>query len=135
MKRKYLPALLYGAVVYLGCIHKPFKAATPAPVVVVPVCDTINVSYSAVIKPLLQANCYECHATAVTANGGLDLEDFTSLKNYLTLGFRGDGVYGSKLYHCALHSTNALPMPPVYKLDSCSMSKLACWLRAGGRDN
>jgi len=100
-----------------------------------PLCDTVYVSYKTVIKPILSANCYGCHSTAVTQNGGLDLEDFNSLKQYITNDFRGDGIYGSKLYHCMLHAANALPMPPDYRLDSCDLNKMHAWLREGAKDN
>jgi hypothetical protein len=119
-------------VVFLACVHQPFirKAQLKGNS-----CDTVRVTYNGNIHALLHDHCYSCHASAVTANGGLDLENFTSLKGYLALGFRGDGLYGSKFYHCLLHSQNALPMPPNYKLDSCSLTQVRLWIAAGGPDN
>ena len=123
--RFFFLALLLAAT---GCTHKP-------EITVIPVtpsgCDSINITYTRDIKPIFSANCYSCHATAVTLTGGLDLEDTASLKNYLKNGFRGDGVYGSKLYHCMLHSSLALPMPPTYVVDSCSLKKVHNWLKNG----
>ena len=130
MKRSLLLLVLF--YFFSACTHKAYVA----PVVVAPVgCDTTVVTYHADIKPMLAANCYSCHATAVTQGGGLDLEDFTSLKAYLQNGFRGDGVYGSKLYHCMLHSSLALPMPPTYVVDSCSLNKMKRWMDQGGNNN
>jgi hypothetical protein len=120
-------------VLFLGacasCTHKPFIIVVPP--VVVPTCDTINVTYKNDIQPVLSSNCYSCHATAVTLNGGLDLEDTASLARYLQYGFRGDGVFGSKFYHCISHSLLALPMPPTYVIDSCSLKKMKHWIDAG----
>jgi hypothetical protein len=116
-------------LVLTACTHKPEMALNDAPQ---GVCDTIGVTYVKDIQPIFSGNCYACHGTAVTDTaGGLNLEDTTSLKNYLQLGFRGDGIYGSKLYHCMLHSSNALPMPPTYIVDSCSLSKVQYWLKQG----
>ena len=133
MKNNF-PTICVCLLIVLGCTHKPFTTQTIIPFAPAG-CDTTNVSYKTVIKPLLNNNCYQCHATAVTVNGGLDLEDFTSLKNYLFLGFRGDGIYGSKFYHTILHSLNALPMPPLYKLDTCSLKQVKGWLELGAPDN
>ncbi len=115
----------------LSCKHQPF----PAPMQTADICDTNKFSYSKDIQPILAANCYRCHATDSTLTGGLDLENFQSLKTYLKNGFRGDGIYGSKLYHCMLHAQSAVPMPPEYIVDSCSLIKMRKWLAAGGLDN
>lgn len=126
---------LFGFICFIlageACTHHS-AVVVPAPSLI---CDTMYVSYKEVIKPILATNCYVCHSTAVTQNGGLDLENFNSLKQYIKNDFRGDGVYGSKLYHCMLHAANALPMPPDYKLDACDLNKMHTWLRNGAQDN
>ncbi len=129
MKRSLLLLVIFCFL--SACTHRSYVA----PVIVVSGCDTAVVTYHADIQPMLAANCYSCHATTVTQSGGLDLEDFTSLKAYLQNGFRGDGVYGSKLYHCMLHSSLALPMPPTYVVDSCSLNKVKRWMDQGGVNN
>ncbi len=118
-----------------ACTHKTEIIKVIPPPVVIDSCDTTTVSYTTRVKPIIQANCYSCHGTVVTASGGLDLEDFTSLKNYLVNGFRGDGIYGSKFYHCILHSSGALPMPPNYILDSCKRNTILRWLHLGAPNN
>ena len=123
-------------VISIGCTHKPFTIHTPI-VVIPPGCDTINVSYKKDVQPIIEGNCYSCHSTSAisSAGGGLDLEDFTSLKTYLEYGFRGDGVYGSKFYHCISHSLLALPMPPTYIIDTCSLKQIKRWITLGAPDN
>lgn len=118
-------------VLLFSCTHKPqylhVQPTQPKAVL----CDSINITYHNDIKPIFRDNCYHCHSTSGTSGGGLNLEDTTSLKNYLNYGFRGDGLYGSKLYHCLLHSQLAQPMPPTFILDSCSLHKIHYWLVAG----
>jgi hypothetical protein len=97
-------------------------------------CDTTSITYYKTIQPIIRAICYTCHgdsSSIVTQQNGLNLEDTTSLKTYLLLGFRGDNIYGSKLYHCILHAQFALSMPPSYLLDSCSILKIKKWIDVG----
>jgi hypothetical protein len=108
-----------------------YKKAPVVPVTPVAGCDTIHITYKKDIQPIFSAHCYSCHATAVTTSGGLNLEDTASLKFYLHNGFRGDNIYGSKLFHCMLHSSSALPMPPTYVVDTCSLNKMHHWLAIG----
>ncbi|MGZ3882876.1 MAG: hypothetical protein ACXVP0_00235 [Bacteroidia bacterium] len=84
----------------------------------------------------MQTNCYSCHSTTVTSNaGGLDLENFTSLKSYLNNQFQGDGVYGSKFTHIINQSIGVIPMPPVSKLPPCDIEKVTIWIRNGALQN
>jgi hypothetical protein len=99
-------------------------------------CDTTNVSYSRIIQPILSNNCYSCHSTTVTSTGrGLDLENFTSLKNYLNYQYHMDGVYGSKFFHIVNHSGLVPYMPPALKLSSCELRKIYSWLNSGAPQN
>jgi hypothetical protein len=127
---KMFLTLVVAVFVLSSCRHQPGNLALPVKdtTVKAAICDTMNVIYVADIKPVFIANCYSCHGTAVTDNGGLNLEDTASLRQYLQQGFRGDGIYGSKLYHCLIHSLSALPMPPTYIVDSCSLMKVKRWL-------
>ena len=114
-------------LLFASCTHKPETALVPLPVS----CDSINITYLKDIRPIFSTNCYSCHGTGVLTGAGLNLEDTSSLRNYLQNGFRGDGIYGSKLYHCMLHSPLAQQMPPTYIVDSCSLSKVHHWLATG----
>jgi hypothetical protein len=113
-----------------ACRHKPEDISPMSPAEPAG-CDTTNITYAGDIKPIFDGHCYSCHGTIVTENGGLNLEDTASLRNYLSYDFRGDSIYGSKLYHCILHARYALPMPPNYLIDSCSMAQIKHWLSAG----
>ena len=119
---------LFLFILLASCTHRNMTHVTLA---LSSACDSIHISYYKDIQPVIRNNCYACHATAVTTNGGLDLEDTSTLKAYLNYDFRGDGLYGSKLYHCLLHSLNAQQMPPTYLLDSCSLHQIHHWISLG----
>lgn len=132
-------ALYFILILLVACVHK--APTTIKPAATKPVgesCDSNDISYLTSIKPIFRNNCYSCHNDSVThtAEGqGLDLEDTSSLKNYLKYDFQGDGIYGSRLYHCLLHSFGALQMPPAYTIDSCSLKKIRNWLSHGAHLN
>lgn len=128
MKYCLLPFML----LLTSCIHKPEYAIVHQSI---PTCDSIGATYYKDIKPIFSVNCYQCHASAVTIDGGLDLEDTASLKRYLKYNFKNDGIYGSRLYHCLMHSQGAQQMPPTYILDSCSLHKIHYWISMGALIN
>jgi len=125
-----VPLIIIMLLGLAACRHKPADIS-PKPPATPTGCDTVNITYAGDIRPIFDDHCYSCHGTIVTANGGLNLEDTSSLRSYLTYDFRGDGIYGSKLYHCILHARYALPMPPNYVVDSCSIGKIKHWLAIG----
>ncbi|XZF12839.1 hypothetical protein ACTHGU_13710 [Chitinophagaceae bacterium MMS25-I14] len=98
-------------------------------------CDTADVSYSRQVQPIIRDNCYACHATAVTASGGLDLENFASFKSYLMLYFQADGVYGSKFMHIVAQQGTVLYMPPTGKLSDCEIAVIRNWISKGAIQN
>lgn len=131
MKSKLVFLVL--SLIFFACQHKPYiDDATHT----LPICDTHRtISYKYDVQPIIKANCYACHSAAQASTGALDLETFSVLKSYLNNGFRGDGIYGSKLFHCMLHANLALPMPPTYKVDTCSLKLVYKWLADGGPQN
>ena len=135
---RVLCLFIFLCLAVIACQHKPFPVpvakTTPTPPPPVVVCDSVNVTYAANIKPILQTNCYSCHSTSVTLTAGLDLETFSSLKTYMGYGFMGDGIFGSKFYHCITHN-RALSMPPTYILDSCDLAKIRRWIAMGAPEN
>ena len=125
--------ILFVSILLYACHHKAYIVQNDPKITV---CDTNRtISYRYDIQPILANNCYGCHSAAQASTGALDLETFTSLKAYLNNGFRGDGIYGSKLFHCMLHANLALPMPPSYTVDTCSLNLVYNWLAHGGPQN
>ncbi len=125
---------------FFGCTNK--KGMLPLPQTslnttsVVSGCDSTIVSYQKNVIPILSNNCYSCHSTAVTTNlGGQDLENFTSLKNYLNYQFQANGIYGSKFMHIINQTSGVLPMPPTSKLSVCDIAIINKWIADGAPQN
>ena len=127
----------------ISCSKKKSQSITNQTIVTPPaqavVCDTINVSYSCLIQPILKNNCYQCHSTAVTDTGALalDLQTFQSFKTYLKLFYKNDSIYGSKFYNTILQSPTTLTMPPApaSKLPSYELRMIKKWIDAGAIQN
>ena len=92
-------------------------------------CDTTNVSYSAIIVPILTAECYSCHSTANASNGGNnDLSVYTSLLVFVQNGkLLCDINFGSGCNEMPLNSTSKLP--------ACDIEQITAWVNAGAPDN
>jgi hypothetical protein len=88
-------------------------------------CDTITVTYSATIAPILTTNCNGCHSTA-SASGGVILDTHSQASTYALSG---------KLYGVVSH-TSGSPMPKGgAKIDDCSIAKIKKWAAAGALNN
>lgn len=92
-------------------------------------CDTVNVSYTAFVQPLIDANCYDCHSqsAAPSFGAGYDLETFATLQNKVNDG---------KLLCSIQHGSGCSPMPKGgTKLPQCSINKVQAWIEAGAPNN
>ena len=99
-------------------------------------CDSTNISFSGSIKRILKDSCYSCHSTAITSSsGGLDLENYHSLKNYLNYFYHNDSIYGSKFLHIIHHNGLVIDMPPTSILTDCELAQLDSWIRQGAPNN
>lgn len=89
-------------------------------------CDTVDVSFSADIVPILTTNCYACHDQA-NAFGGVVLDNYTAVKN---------AVNNSTLLGVVRHTAGFSPMPKGgNKLLDCEISKIETWITDGALDN
>jgi len=91
-------------------------------------CDTVNMSYSIDIVPILQTHCYGCHGTGNTGgSGGINLQDYNTLKGYALDG---------QLYANITHTSNTpMPPPPAPKLGDCEINKILDWINQGAPNN
>jgi hypothetical protein len=82
-------------------------------------CDSVNVTFTGTIRPILLLNCQGCHNSTKQA-GGLDLSD------YLTVAMiAGNG----QLMGSVEHSDGYSPMPKNGKqLSDCDLGKLRKWI-------
>ena len=92
-------------------------------------CDTINVSYSATISPIISTYCLSCHGNSVTATNGnnIKLENYTDLKVQVDNGkFRG----------AVFHEPGFSEMPKnAGMLNTCQLNQINTWLNAGAPNN
>ncbi len=89
-------------------------------------CDTINVSYSAEIKVILNANCISCH----TPGGQQESSPFDTydvLKQYADNRSLIDRVKAT--------DSQQMPPPPAAPLSACDQSKIEAWINAGALNN
>lgn len=86
--------------------------------------DTMYVSYTKQIQPILNANCVRCHDAATGQN-------FTTYKT--TKPFAEAGI----LQGCIDGDPNFILMPPSNskKMNSCDINKIHAWVRQGMKDN
>jgi len=87
-------------------------------------CDTVAISYSADIQPIIQANCISCHAPG----GQQESSPFTTydgLKLYTLNREIADRVVGK----------NGALMPPSGAMSTCNQLKIEAWVNAGAPNN
>lgn len=99
------------------------------PQVAVSACDTTNITYQAVVAPILNTNCNSCHATAVAnkSGAGVILDNYASVKPYIT---------NNSLLKSIVQNGKVSPMPlNAPKMDACTISKIAAWINKGALNN
>ncbi len=89
-------------------------------------CDTVNMSYSADVRPILETNCYSCHGNG-NANGGITLDTYQAVNNVATSGM---------LMGVITHTAGYSPMPKGgAKLSVCDINKIKDWIDRGASNN
>lgn len=82
-------------------------------------CNTVVITYSDVIQPILDANCYECHSGS-TPSANISLEDYEDV-----IDLAIDGRLGGSINHEAGYS----PMPYGRgQLDTCELYFINTWI-------
>lgn len=91
-------------------------------------CDTVNVTYSGQVQPVIESNCYTCHsnAAAAAAGGNVMLEGYANLQRVASEG---------RLYRAISH-TGPSPMPKGgNKLPDCDIRVIKKWIDNGIPNN
>lgn len=121
MFKRLLSYLLLSGVFALGlqsCYYdnEEFLYPQSAP------CDTINVTYSGMVAPLLSNQCNSCHGGASPA-GGVTTDNYSDLKILVDNGrFRGS----------VNHEDGYSKMPKDKpKLSECDLKKIDTWISNG----
>ncbi|MEZ4776699.1 MAG: hypothetical protein R3D00_26220 [Bacteroidia bacterium] len=120
---KYL--MVFGAVslILTGCYYDNEEDLYPAST---NTCDTTNVTYSAIVQPLLQNRCYVCH-DAVSKSGNIALDTYNDVLKMVNNG---------KLWGAINHDQGYVPMPDGEpKLSACTLDKIKSWINAGASNN
>jgi hypothetical protein len=89
-------------------------------------CDTENVSFSGMVKPLIDMHCLGCHS-GNNPGGGILLTDHTTIASAANSG---------NLYGAIAHEEGFETMPQgADQLDSCSIAQIKSWVDAGAPNN
>ncbi len=89
-------------------------------------CDTVNVTYSATIAPLLQTKCVGCH-NAATTSGNINLSNYIDVKTEALNG---------RLSGSVNHTAGFSFMPKGgAKLPQCELDELNLWIASGAPQN
>lgn len=89
----------------------------------VTICDTVAMSYSQDIQPIIQSNCLSCHAPGGEQES-TPFTNYTEIKPYSDANnilARIKGVGGI--------------MPPTGAISTCNQLKIEAWINAGAQDN
>ena len=123
MKKNFLLAgiLFLAAMWFTDCTYRKdlLDEATNCP-------DTVNVSYSLVIRPILQTNCFSCHGNG-SSFGSVSLDSYAQVKTFALNG---------QLLGTVSHSPGYSPMPQgAEKLSDCKIASIRTWIQEGAKDN
>ena len=128
MKKYILPYSIIGCFIFFSSCYYDKKDQI-YPQATTTTCDTTNVTYAAVVAPILTANCAGCHASSVASrNGaGIVLDNYTSVKPYVT---------NKQLLNSILQNGIVPSMPlNAAKLDACTIGKISAWINKGALNN
>jgi len=89
-------------------------------------CDTLNVTYSGTIVPLIQQRCQGCHSGG-SPQGGLNFTSWATVNSVAT-----DGRLGAAIQHLP----TGIAMPPSGgRLSDCRIQQFLIWIDAGAPNN
>lgn len=89
-------------------------------------CDTSMTTYSGVVLPIIQQNCYGCHSQAAN-QGGINLEGYSNLKTL---------VDAELLLGVIKHQSGFSPMPKnAPKMLDCKILQIETWINQGAQNN
>jgi hypothetical protein len=90
-------------------------------------CDTLDVSFSMDVQPLLSQNCLSCHSNSNAPNFGAGVR----------LESHADVAQRIPLIVSVINHEEGFPQMPrgAEKLDSCSIATFEAWENQGSKDN
>jgi hypothetical protein len=88
-------------------------------------CDTTSVTFSQDIKPILDANCINCHS-----GGAINLTTYDGVKAKVS-----DSTLYKSISYSYSGANSSKNMPSSGKLDDCSINKVKAWIDEGALNN
>jgi uncharacterized membrane protein len=89
-------------------------------------CDTVNVTYSATVWPIIQNSCLGCHSGG-SPSGGVSLADYSAIAAQAANG---------NLLGAIRHEQGYSPMPQNgAKLNDCTITQIEKWIENGSPNN
>lgn len=124
MKISKFPILLIIAAIgnfLFSCSYHKEDVLYPNP----PVCDTTNVTYSAVIKPLIETHCAisTCHVSGGSASTSGIFDNYAAVKAKVDNGSMYNRVVVLR------------DMPSDHVLTDCQVNQMARWIYSGALNN
>jgi hypothetical protein len=120
MKRYFLPLILVFIIAFASCYYDNEEALYPS---LNSACDTLNVTFTATIFPILDNNCLSCHSnsTAASLGNGIPLQNYSDVKARIvniigSINFKGTYVHMPKNGG---------------KIKACSLTQFDIWVRKG----
>ena len=121
LKRLFYLLLISGTFFYSGCYYDVEEVLYPSGE-----CNTDSVTYSLVVLPILEQQCYGCH-TGSSLSGNVNLEGYNNLKTLVNSG---------KFLGAIKHEVGYTPMPDgAPQLPQCDIAMIEAWIAEGAPDN
>ena len=120
---KILTLLAVLAILVAGCYWDNVETLFPD----VEHCDTLTVSFTSDVVPILRNNCYSCHSNSNSP----DFTNGLSLEDYEDVSAMSDRIVGA-----IRHNDGFIPMPQgKEQLGSCQIETIEAWVNQGSLNN
>lgn len=126
MKRSttLLTTIILATFICASCYYDNEEALYPT---LSSACDTLNVSFSGTIVPILANSCFSCHSNSTAASAGNNIH----LENWTDVSAKATAIQGS-----IKHTGSFSPMPKNGgMIKACSINQFDIWVRAGMLNN
>lgn len=123
MKRFIIPAatITIFLLFFVSCYYDNEEALYPT---LSNTCDTLIVTYSGTIAPVLSSYCTTCHSGSVPS-GGISLTSYSAVQTMASSGMLMNALTG-----------NGVPVMPLSgTLPACKLSQFHIWIRNGIPNN
>jgi len=119
---RYIIIILIILISFSGCYYDHASLVYPQTS-----CNVGSVTYSSSVVGILKASCYNCHSGTALSGAGIALDNYTTLKAYVTNG---------QLMNSISH-TGGIPAMPLSgtQLNSCEILTIQTWINNGAPNN